>query len=338
MKINPDLVKNPSITATAARSVAIILDLPSVSQLIPYKAQMMRPTHARHLLPTQVSELVIADRTGGTKTVIYETSQLIEAPNWSPDGAWLIYNADGRVFRISTDGANGPHRINSAPVENLNNDHVISPDGTMLFLSARDGHLYRCPIGGGPPQKVSNDHDPDRAFKYYLHGISPCGQTLAYVGAEQGAAGYIMRIATIPAMGGADVMLTDGGCPVDGPEFSADGAWIYFNSEAAATQAGHAQIFRMRPDGTSPEQLTHDARVNWFPHAAPDGTIFAYISFSPGTIGHPEDKDVIIRTMAPDGSGIVDIDRFNGGQGTINVTSWAPDSQRFAYVRYPVRG
>jgi Tol biopolymer transport system component len=131
--------------------------------------------------------------------------------------------------------------------------------------------------------------------------------------------------------------LTDGSCPVDGPEYSADGAWIYFNSEAAATQAGHAQVFRMRPDGAGVEQLTHDARVNWFPHAAPDGTIFAYISFPTGTFGHPADKDVIIRTMAPDGSDQRDIDRFNGGQGTINVTSWSPDSQRFAYVRYPIR-
>jgi hypothetical protein len=24
-----------------------------------------------------------------------------------------------------------------------------------------------------------------------------------------------------------------------------------------------------------------------------------------------------------------------GGQGTINVNSWAPDSRRFAYVSYP---
>ncbi len=297
----------------------------------------MRPAEARRLLPSQTCELVVADRTGAAKSVIYETSELIEAPNWSSDGQWLIYNADGRLFRISPDGQDGPHRINTAPIENLNNDHVISPDGQSLFVSANDGHLYTCPIGGGVPVKVSNDQDPARKFRYYLHGISPDGRTLAYVGLEQGAKGNVTRICTIPAAGGADVVLTDGSCPVDGPEYSADGAWIYFNSEAAATQAGHAQVFRMRPDGAGVEQLTHDARVNWFPHAAPDGTIFAYISFPTGTFGHPADKDVIIRTMAPDGSDQRDIDRFNGGQGTINVTSWSPDSQRFAYVRYPIR-
>lgn len=297
----------------------------------------MRPCNARRLLPSQTCELVVADRSGGTLTVIYETSELIEAPNWTPDGQWLIYNADGRLFRISPDGANGPRRINTAPIEDLNNDHVISPDGENLFVSANDGHLYRCPISGGVPVKVSNDKNPDLGFKYYLHGISPDGKTLAYVGLERQAKTAVTRICTIPAAGGPDTVLTDGACPVDGPEYSADGEWIYFNSEAAATQPGHAQIFRMRPDGSGGEQLTHDDRVNWFPHAAPDGSMFAYISFPQGTLGHPADKEVIIRTMDPDGAKQRDIDSFNGGQGTINVTSWAPDSSRFAYVRYPVR-
>ncbi len=297
----------------------------------------MRPTETRRLLPTQTCELVIAHRIGSAPVVIYKTSELIEAPNWTPDGNWLIYNADGRLFRISPDGRDGPHRINTAPVENLNNDHVISPDGQYLFLSANDGHLYRCPLVGGVPVKISNDHEPNLRFKYFLHGISPDGKTLAYVGLERPADKNITRICTIPSAGGADKILTDGSCPVDGPEYSVDGQWIYFNSEAAATQPGHAQIFRMRSDGTERQQLTHDERVNWFPHSAPDGTVFSYISFPHGTLGHPADKQVIIRTMKPDGTSIKDIDQFNGGQGTINVTSWAPDSHHFAYVRYPVR-
>jgi Tol biopolymer transport system component len=296
----------------------------------------MRPTVVRRLRPGQVSELVVANRDGDELSMIYETSELIEAPNWTPDGRWLVYNADGRLFRISPDGLDGPQRINTAPIENLNNDHVIAPDGLSIFVSANDGHLYRCSLNGGRPVKVSNDQDPSRGYRYYLHGISPDGASLAYIGLEEEAGRTVTRICTIAATGGTDRQLTDGACPVDGCEYSADGAWLYFNSEAAATQPGHAQVFRMRPDGTGAEQLTHDNRVNWFPHAAPDGSIFSYISFPAGTLGHPADKDVIIRTMSPDGSNTKDIDRFNGGQGTINVTSWSPDSQRFAYVRYPL--
>lgn len=296
-----------------------------------------RPQRFRRLAANQVSELVVASRDGSDIRVIYDTGELIEAPNWTHDGRWLIYNADGRIFRISTDGARGPERINTAPVENLNNDHVLAPDGAKIYLSNNDGHLYVCPFEGGQPERVSNTQDPARGFRYYLHGVSPDGATLTYVGLETDDGRTVTRICTIPAGGGDDIALTDGACPVDGPEYSTDGAWIYFNSEAAASQPGHAQVFRMRPDGSAHEQITHDDRVNWFPHPAPDGRVFSFISFPRGTLGHPADKSVIIRTMAPDGSNQRDIDTFNGGQGSMNVNSWSPDSRHFAYVRYPYR-
>jgi len=124
--------------------------------------------------------------------------------------------------------------------------------------------------------------------------------------------------------------------PNDGPEYSPDGQWIYFNAERAATIPGHAQCFRMRPDGSGIEQLTFDDRVNWFPHVSPDGRSVVFISYPAGTTGHPPNKDVILRLMRPDGGGQRDLVAFFGGQGTINVNSWAPDSRRFAYVAYPV--
>lgn len=295
----------------------------------------MRPRNPRRLQDGQVSQLVVSSRDGSRIDVIYETTELIEAPNWTPDGQWLVYNGDGRLFRISPNGKLGPCRINTAPIEDLNNDHVISPNGREIFISANDGHLYRVSVEGGEPTRVSNEHDPERRFNYYLHGVSPDGRTLAYVGLEFESGKIVTRICTIPTDGGKDVVLTDGACPVDGPEFTPDGQWIYFNSEHAATVAGYAQIFRMRPDGSGLQQITDDERVNWFPHPSPDGSLVSYLSFPGGTLGHPADRDVLIRTMRPDGSSITDIDRFNGGQGTINVASWSPDSQAFAYVRYP---
>jgi len=297
----------------------------------------MRPgPNARRLQAGQFCELVVFDITSGRATVVYETGELIEAPNWSPDRKWLVYNGDGRLFRISPHGGEGPHRINTAPVENLNNDHVISPDGCSIFVSADDGHLYEVPFDGGTPRRVSNAHETARGFRYYLHGISPDGATLAYVGLERTAGRVMTRICTIPAKGGADFFLTDGACPVDGPEFSPDGQWIYFNSEATATRPGHAQLFRMRPDGSGLEQLTHDERVNWFPHPSPDGRSLVYLSYPSGTTGHPADKDVILRLTGMEGGPPRDVDAFNGGQGAINVNSWAPDSKAFAYVRYPL--
>ena len=292
----------------------------------------------RRLQAGQVSEIIVINSDGSNRQVIYETGDLIEAPNWTADGKWLVYNGDGRLFKISPDGREGPIRINTAPIENINNDHCLSPDGKTIYISSNDGHLYAVPIDGGTPIKISNDQDPARRFIYYLHGVSPDGKTLAYVGLERNADGKILTdIYTIPSAGGADKKLTNATYPVDGPEYSPDGEWIYFNSEHAATEPGHAQIFRMKADdGSNIEQLTYDERVNWFPHFPRDGSIVAFISFPKGTLGHPADKDVIIRTINPDGSNQRDIDAFFGGQGTINVNSWAPDCERLAYVAYPL--
>lgn len=294
------------------------------------------PTFAargRQLQPGQTSELRVIDCETGTSTVVFSTKHVIEAPNWTPDGATLVFNAGGQIWRVPVDGSASPSLIDTAPLCDLNNDHVLSPDGRLLYLSSDDGHLYRVAIEGGTPQRVSNVHA--EPFHYYLHGISPDGGTLAYVAIEGSGAGRRINLFTVPASGGADTRLSDIDRPNDGPEYSPDGAWIYFNSERASDRPGHAQIFRMRPDGSGIEQLTFDERVNWFPHLAPNGARLVYISYPPDTLGHPPDREVLLRLMAPDGCDARDLVAFFGGQGSLNVNSWAPDSRRLAYVAYP---
>ncbi len=287
----------------------------------------------RELLPGQQSELTIINADGSGRQVILVADEIIEAPNWHPDGNTLVFNAGGELWRINTDGS-GLEKIDTGAIRGLNNDHVISPDGTMLYGSDNDGHIYAVGIEGGTPRKVSNDHSTPH--HYYLHGISPDGQTLSYVAVEGPPGHKRVNMFTIPAAGGPDTRLSDVSYPNDGPEYSPDGKWIYFSSERDATEPGHAQCYRMRPDGTGIEQLTHDQRVNWFPHISPDGTHCVYISYPLGTLGHPADKPVRLMLMPADGSWHKQIIAFNGGQGTINVNSWAPDSQRFAYVAYPI--
>jgi len=291
----------------------------------------------RKLAPGQVSRLMTIGIDRSDPRVVHETTDVIEAPNWSPDGKWLVINSKGALFRVAADGTTAPELISTGDVKGANNDHVLSPDGKTIYFSA-GAHIYAVPFTGGQPQRVSNEHPPERKFRYFLHGISPDGSTLAYVGAE--AVGDDpwgrLDLYTIPSAGGADVRLTDTPAPDDGPEFSPDGKWIYFNSELNATIPGHAQCYRMKADGTAVQQLTHDGRVNWFPHISPDGKWIVYLSFPPGTVKHPADKEVILRRMRPDGSGQADIIAFLGGQGTINVPSWSPDSKRFAFVMFPI--
>lgn len=288
----------------------------------------------RQLLPGQTSQLTVVNCDGSGRSVIFEADEVIEAPNWTPDGRHLIFNAGGELWRIDAGGASAPVQIDAGPLRGLNNDHVLSPDGRTIFVSDDDGHLYRLPIEGGGPTRVSNTHPTPH--HYYLHGISPDGATLSYVAVEGPDGSKRINIFTIPSTGGPDTRLTDVSYPNDGPEYSPDGVWIYFNSERAAQLPGHAQCFRMHADGTHIEQLTFDERVNWFPHISPDGEWIVYLSFPRGTTGHPPNKDVILRLMRPDGADQRDLVLFFGGQGTINVNSWAPDSTRFAYVAYPL--
>lgn len=280
----------------------------------------------RTLRPGQRSELYVLEVDTGAIRLVYSSSTvLFEAPNWTPSGD-LVVNGDGRLFRVG----DGLEEIDLGGVPPSNNDHVLSPDGTTIYVSADDGHLYAVPLEGGAPRRVSNDRGP--GFHHYLHGVSPDGQTLAYIGLEQVGDRRVTNIWTIPTAGGADVQVTNDEHADDGSEYSPDGKWIYFNSE----RAGHAQLFRSSVSTGEVEQLTFDERVNWFPHPAPDGSAIAYVSFPPGTLGHPADvDDVRLRLLSPEGE-IRELTSLFGGQGTMNVPSWSPDSKSFAYVAYPL--
>ena len=286
----------------------------------------------------QVSQLTVIARDGSHPRVVHESPLHVEAPNWTPDGAWLVFNSGGRLYRIAADGSGPPQLIDTAPALVANNDHILSPDGRTIYFSVNAGGLYAVPWQGGAARRVSNVHPAESPMRCYLHGISPDGATLVHVGIGGAAGPGSYGLYAIAAAGGPDVALLQWGVPVDGPEYSPDGRWIYFNGEDPAGLPGHAQICRMRPDGSGAERLTGDERVNWFPHPSPDGRWVAFLSYPPGTRGHPANRPVLIRMMTPDGQGIADVVALLGGQGTMNVNSWAPDSERLAYVAYPELG
>jgi Tol biopolymer transport system component len=255
--------------------------------------------------------------------VVFASSTLLfEAPNWVGDR--LIVNGDGGLFAVPAGGGElEPIELGGVP--EINNDHVVAPDGSTVYVSAEDGHLYAVPLTGGAGRRVSNEH----GVHHYLHGVSPDGERLAYIGLENRDGRRITNVYTVPVAGGVDAQVTDDEFADDGSEYGPDGEWIYFNSE----RAGQAQLFRIKGDVV--EQLTFDERVNWFPHPSPDGSLIAYVSFPPGTEGHPADvADVRVRLLE-DGN-VREVATVFGGQGTMNVPSWSPDGRYFAYVAYPI--
>ena len=273
---------------------------------------------------------------GETSVVFSSTSLFVEAPNWHPEGEWLVLNVEGGLVRLRADGSSALEPMPVPAPLVLNNDHVISPDGRHLLVSARDGRLYRLPWGGGAATPVTELPDPALRFKYYLHSVSPDGLTLAAIGGGLDASGdWVTNVYTLPASGGPHTQLTDDAFADDGADFSADGEWIWFNSERAGEYPGHAQLFRMRIDGTELTRVTHDDRVNWFPHPSPDGRHVLYLSYPVGTTGHPPNLEVELRLIELASGTVTTIDSFLGGQGTTNVPGWSPDGRRVAYVAYP---
>jgi WD40 repeat protein len=260
------------------------------------------------------------------RRVVYVAPDRFEAPNWTHDGGLLIFNRNGHIERIPAKGGQ-PEIIDTGFANRCNNDHGISPDGTLLAISdqSQENHqslVYLAPFGGGTPRRLTQKSPS------YWHGWSPDGKTLAFVGQRNDE----FDIYTIPVTGGAETRLTTAQGLDDGPEYSPDGKYIYFNS----VRTGQMQIWRMRPDGSEQEQVTFDDYNNWFPHISPDGQWMVFLTFQKDVTGHPPDKDVMLRLMSlrdTDKKVSVLVKLF-GGQGTLNVPSWSPDSKQLAFVSY----
>jgi TolB protein len=271
------------------------------------------------------SNLEILDVQSGHRKIIYSVPDSLQAPNWTRDGKALIYNRNGRLYRFDL-ARISPVAIDTGLAVNNNNDHVLSFDGKLIGISNHSKEdenksiVYILPIEGGKPRRIT------ASGPSYLHGWSPDGKFVIYTGQRNGE----FDIYRMSVRGGEETRLTNAPGLDDGSEYSPDGKYIYFNS----TRTGTMQIWRMKPDGSSQQQITNDDYNNWFPHVSPNGQWICFLSFSkdvaPGD--HPFYKRVYLRLMPTAGGQARVVAYVYGGQGTINVPSWSPDSKRLAFV------
>ena len=271
-------------------------------------------------------------QTGKIDTVLIIKDHF-EAPNWHPD-KYLILNSRGKIYTLDL-STKKLTVLNTGSANQINNDHGISPDKKWLVISNNDptdpstkpykSALFILPVAGGQPRKITSE------VPSFWHGWSPDGKTLAYCAERNGN----FDIYTIPTQGGTEKRLTDAEGLDDGPDYSPDGKFIYYNSY----RTGHMQIWRMEADGSRPEQITFDENSNWFAHPSPDNNWVVYIAYtSDEKQSHLFGKNVKLRLLDPKTKTIKDITPvFYGGQGTINVPSWSPDSRKIAFVSYSVK-
>ncbi len=276
------------------------------------------------------SILETLDAQTGTRTVLKEFDYVIEAPNWTRDGRFLIYNSRGHIdqFELATGSIT---EINSGFAIDCNNDHVLSPDNSQIAVSHftyedAKSRIYILPITGGNPTLVTANGPS------YLHGWSPDGKHLAYC-AERGGQ---YDIYTISVQGGPETQLTNLPGLDDGPEYSPHGRHIWFNS----TRTGLMQVWRMETNGANPTRMTHEEANCWFPHISPDGRQVVYIAYDKEAVAandHPANKHVELRLMSAEGGPSTTIAKLFGGQGSMNVNSWSPDSRTIAFVSYRLK-
>ncbi|MCP1502549.1 sugar lactone lactonase YvrE [Curtobacterium herbarum] len=310
----------------------------------------MTETRGRQLLPGQTSRVHVYDvETRTARLVFASDTVLVEAPNVL-DADTLVLNADGDLWLLPVPAAGtvlDETALVPVPmpgVPEINNDHVLEPSGQSVVVSGRDGELYRVPLpAGGPGSRIT---DTSAALptvrKYYLHGIAPDGSALAAIVGERSPEGvWTTDVALVDPATGVTTFRTRDAHPDDGCAWTPDGGTLLFNTERFTP--GTAQLAALRDGSTDPVQITGDERVNWFPHVSPDGAHLLYLSYEPGVHGHPADHRVELRLLPgvlARGARIAVVPEtlvvLDGGQGTVNVPPWAPDSSWFAYCDYPV--
>jgi TolB protein len=273
------------------------------------------------------SNLEVMDVTTGLRKILHRVPNSIQAPNWTPDNKYLIYNsAEGLMYQYEL--SNGAiTTLNTGFAKDNNNDHVLSFDGKMLGISHyRTGHIssiYTLPVtGSNKPTMITSD----TADHSYFHGWSPDGKRLLFTGLRNKQ----WNIWAIDIDTKKETQLTEAPPLNDGAEYTPDGKYIYFNS----ARTGTMKIWRMKADGSEEEQITFDEYNDWFPHISPDGKWIVYESFPKeiDPLTHPFYKRIYLRLMPVKGGVPKTIGYVYGGQGSMNVPSWSPDSKKIAFV------
>ena len=246
----------------------------------------------------------------------------IGSANWTKDDQTLYFNQEGQIKKMAVLGTT-PESVKIGTHLWCDDNHGLSPDNQLLAVSCASAKeqlpsIYFVPLAGGDVRQLTREGAAE------FHGWSPDGTMIAFSGTRNGHSDVYI----VPARRGKEIRLTTSGRN-DGPDFGPDGS-IYFNSD----RSGSMQIWRMKADGTQPEQLTNDDAEDWFPHVSSDGKQMVYLSYAKGTQGHPSNQDVTLRLLDLSNHQSRVLVDLLGGDGTLNAPSWSRDNHHLAFTGY----
>jgi TolB protein len=257
--------------------------------------------------------------------VIRTGTALMQSANWLPHNPNIYVYEGGHMLAVPylDPAAGGEARIiDTGSLVDCSGNYGISPDGRSLAVSCEQTHgaahqVYVLPASGtGTPRQVTH------GAQSFFHAWSPDSNTIAFTRGSASKA----NIFTVPAAGGEAHQLTHDTIN-DGPDYSADGKFIYFDS----ARSGQLQIWRMRPDGSAAEQITDDDCRNSSPHLSPDGKSLAFLAQRPGTGDGIGDAAVKIVTLS-DGL-IRTVTQLQGNRDSFSMFGWG-DNHHLAFVSY----
>ena len=303
------------------------------------------PARSRVAAPKYRTHFVVYEVQKKTTATLFTIDGEWHAPNWTPDGNYIVSDMGGGLYRIPVSGADSgkPEKIEVSQKMEATNDHALSWDGKRIAITGvtPTPNKIRTPGDIHNPIFVMN-MDGSAAHEVHLgwlHGWSPDGAYVVYVQYH----GDNFDIYRITADGSGELLMTANKAQDDGPEYSADGKWIYFCSNRSGKWDG----WRMPAGGAGPddklaEKITHGRDTqDWFPHLSADGKWLYTISYP---MDHPDHNYIgdgmkIKLLRLDNGVGAKDAElstvrTFFGGQGSGNTGGWAPDSKKFAWTEY----
>jgi TolB protein len=304
------------------------------------------PTQPGAVAPKYRTHFVIYDVQKRITTTIFTIEGEWHAPNWTPDGMYIVSDMGGGLYRIPVSGANrgNPEKIYASQSMMATNDHALSWQGKQIAIT---GITLPMPAN---IRTVADIHNPilimnvDGSTAHevhlgWLHGWSPDGKYVVYTQYH----GDNFDIFRINSDGSGELLMTTNKGQDDGPEYSGDGRWVYFCSNRAGKWDG----WRMPADGAGPgdklaEKITNGRDTqDWFPHISPDGKWLYTISYP---MDHPDHSYIgdgmkirLLRLesgVGAKGAELTTVRTFFGGQGSGNTGGWTPDSKKFAWTEY----